>query len=261
MVLVLAKRKYVTLKKIEAYSKQLNDSSEKKNLMLHHYQRLALWLKLSSSLSQILIDFLLGIIFLVLLYNYSKFVVRNVKVIMFWTEVDILKSQVNWTMNFLADFKPNPQLDRFLGGLLLELLNFWNFITTYATQYEESSAKYLIAPFGIMGISFQFALVHDLLAIITSHIHSIYSLFAFMHKICFEMVWTLVQMFRGKKYNVLQKKVDNADYSIQELVFGMLLLTILLFLMPTLTVYYLSMIYLMCFIVTIQVSLVLLCKI
>lgn len=180
---------------------------------------------------------------------------------LFWTEIDVLKTQVKYTMKFLADFKPNPQLDKFLGTVLLELLNFWNLITTYATEFEVEFVKYLIAPLGLLGASFQFAIAHDLLAIITSHIHSIYYLFAFTHKITFQILVTLFHMFRGKKYNVLKEKVDAAEYRVEELLFGILLLTVILFLLPTLLINYISLIYLMCFIVTFQVSLILLSKI
>ena len=163
-------------------------------------------------------------------------------------------------MEFLAEFKPNPELDRFLGRVLLDLVRFWNSVTTYTGQFEESSAKYLVAPIGLLGLSFQFAIAYDILVVITIHIHTIFYIFGLAHKISFEILLTLLHMFRGKKYNVLKKKVDDAIYSIEELLLGILVMTIVLFILPTMSIYYLSLIYLMCLIMVFQVVLIILTK-
>ena len=135
---------------------------------------------------------------------------------MSWTEIDILKEQVRWLMSLLSEFKPNVYLDLFLGELLIDLLNFWNIITTYLNQYELAAVKYLIAPFGLMGLSFQMAIMHDCLSIITIHINLVYLIFAYTHKKCLEILLNCLRMFSGKKYNYLTQKLDDNEYNFEE---------------------------------------------
>ena len=259
LTLINAKRKLNSLRKISYYIKCLK-SKDEGDVLFVHYRKLALWLKLVSTLSQMLFDCIFGIAFLIFILFYSKVIILNIKSILSWTEISFLSDQIRWAMGFLAEIKPNPELDKFLGRILLDLLGFWSSITAFTAQFEESSAKYLVAPLGMLGISFQSAIAYDILVVITIHIHTIFYIFGFAHKISFEILATLFHMFRGKKYNVLKKKVDDAIYSIEELLLGMLIMTIILFILPTMSIYYLSLIYLMCIIILFQVSLIIFTK-
>jgi len=49
---------------------------------------------------------------------------------------------------------------------------------------------------------------------------------------------SLWRLFRGKKWNVLRKRVDSAVYNVDQLFLGTLLFTILLFLLPTTALFY-----------------------
>jgi len=50
---------------------------------------------------------------------------------------------------------------------------------------------------------------------------------------------SLWYLFRGKKRNVLKQRIDSYDYSIDQLLLGTLLFTVLVFLLPTIWIYYL----------------------
>lgn len=56
-------------------------------------------------------------------------------------------------MGLPAGFKPNPNLDNFLGNIILDLINVWNYITMELTLVEHFIVTY-IAMFGLMGCSF-----------------------------------------------------------------------------------------------------------
>lgn len=58
-----------------------------------------------------------------------------------------------WLMSLPAGFKPNPNLDNFLGNLLLDIIGLWNFVTTELTVFEPILIRYF-AYFGLLGISF-----------------------------------------------------------------------------------------------------------
>ena len=49
---------------------------------------------------------------------------------------------------------------------------------------------------------------------------------------------SLWRLFRGKKWNVLRKRVDSASFDVDQLFVGTLLFTVLLFLLPTVALYY-----------------------
>uniref|UniRef100_A0A915IMD6 Uncharacterized protein n=1 Tax=Romanomermis culicivorax TaxID=13658 RepID=A0A915IMD6_ROMCU len=49
---------------------------------------------------------------------------------------------------------------------------------------------------------------------------------------------SLWRLFRGKKFNPLRNRVDSAEYESQQLLFGTLVFTIFVFLMPTVLTYY-----------------------
>lgn len=49
---------------------------------------------------------------------------------------------------------------------------------------------------------------------------------------------TLYKLFRGKKYNVLRKRADANNYSVAELYLGVLIITLSIFLLPTVAMFY-----------------------
>lgn len=49
---------------------------------------------------------------------------------------------------------------------------------------------------------------------------------------------TLLRLFRGNKYNVLRKKEDSSDFTVFELYLGVLIITLCIFLLPTVAIFY-----------------------
>ena len=52
------------------------------------------------------------------------------------------------------------------------------------------------------------------------------------------LMLSLFRLFRGKKWNVLRKRVDQTDYTMDQLLVGMLLFSMLFCTFPTVTAYY-----------------------
>ena len=52
------------------------------------------------------------------------------------------------------------------------------------------------------------------------------------------MLGTLINLFNGKKYNVMRQRVDCNNFSIQEFYIGVLIVALIIFLLPTLAMYY-----------------------
>lgn len=84
------------------------------------------------------------------------------------------------------------------------------------------------------------ALFSDLLSIVTLHIHSFYMASARIFNWQYTILLSLFQLFRGKKHNVLRKRIDSCDYDLDQLLLGTILFTLLFFLLPTVIVFYLT---------------------
>lgn len=90
------------------------------------------------------------------------------------------------------------------------------------------------------GASMPIALFSDLLSILTLHIYSFYLASARIFNWQYTILLSLFQLFRGKKHNVLRKRIDSCDYDLDQLLLGTILFTLLFFLLPTVIVFYLT---------------------
>jgi len=53
-----------------------------------------------------------------------------------------------------------------------------------------------------------------------------------------KMLGTLINLFNGKKFNVMRKRVDRNKFSLQEFYLGVLIVCLIIFLLPTLAMFY-----------------------
>ena len=90
------------------------------------------------------------------------------------------------------------------------------------------------------GASMPIALFSDLLSILTLHIYSFYMASARIFNWQYTILLSLFQLFRGKKHNVLRKRIDSCDYDLDQLLLGTILFTLLFFLLPTVVVFYIT---------------------
>ena len=52
------------------------------------------------------------------------------------------------------------------------------------------------------------------------------------------MLRTLINLFNGKKFNVMRNRVDSNAFSLQEFYLGVLIVALIIFLLPTLAMFY-----------------------
>lgn len=84
------------------------------------------------------------------------------------------------------------------------------------------------------------ALISDLLSLLTIHIYSFYMASARIFHWQLTIIISLFHLFRGKKHNVLRKRIDSCDYDLDQLLLGTILFTLLIFLSPTVVVFYIA---------------------
>jgi hypothetical protein len=126
------------------------------------------YIRVNSAFFTIFADFLFGLFVLLLLHMFSTDTLNLVHTLGSTIHIEVLESEVTWLMGLPAGFKPNEALDNAVGSNILLLINFWNYVTTYLTKFEAEIVQ-LFAIFGIFGISFQLAMLSDLIDFCTLH--------------------------------------------------------------------------------------------
>lgn len=151
-----------------------------------------------------------------------------------------LERMITWLMGWPAGLKLNGELAEFLGALSLWVIECWNqTITTLITPYLPTIV-YVIGFSSFAGASMPIAIFSDLLSLLTLHIHSFYIASARIFNWQLTIIYSLFQLFRGKKRNVLRHRIDSCDYDLDQLLLGTILFTLLFFLLPTVVVFYLT---------------------
>jgi len=144
---------------------------------------------------------------------------------------------IEWLLIDPGGLKLNEELDKFLGDLFGWVLNYWSDITDSISPYLPQII-YAIGISSFAGASMPIALFSDLLSILTIHIYSFYIASARIYNWQLSIIYSLFHLFRGKKINVLRKRIDSCDYELDQLLIGTILFTLLIFLLPTVLVYY-----------------------
>jgi phosphatidylinositol glycan class Q protein len=91
---------------------------------------------------------------------------------------------------------------------------------------------------GMFGASVLFSMATDVLSLLTLHIYWFYIGAARIYHWQLMVLRSLFHLFRGKKRNVLRRRIDSYNYELDQLLIGTLLFTLLALLFPTVAVYY-----------------------
>ena len=81
-------------------------------------------------------------------------------------------------------------------------------------------------------------MTHDYLFMTSIHIFTVYTGFSAIYKYFLRMSATLFKLFLGSKFNVIRQRVDSNHFQIQEMYLGVLMITLVIFLTPTIAMYY-----------------------
>ncbi|XP_041853139.1 phosphatidylinositol N-acetylglucosaminyltransferase subunit Q [Melanotaenia boesemani] len=149
-----------------------------------------------------------------------------------------LEELLQWLMGAPAGLKMNRALDQVLGRFFLYHIHLWISYIHLMSPFIEGILWYggLSA---CLGLTFALSLLSDMVALLTFHIYCFYVYGARLYCLKIYGLSSLWRLFRGKKWNVLRQRVDSCSYDLDQLFIGTLLLTILLFLLPTTALYYL----------------------
>ena len=103
-----------------------------------------------------------------------------------------------------------------LGRAVLTLLDAWEAVTTVVTPFEPMLIL-CVGLCGLGGLTLSLALAADLLNIITWHVDTLHTLFAFLYSHALTALFAFWRLFRGKKRNVLRgDRIDSCDYDVDQ---------------------------------------------
>ncbi|KAJ2714366.1 pig-Q [Coemansia spiralis] len=154
--------------------------------------------------------------------------------------VTSLEQTIVWLRGWPAGLKLNNGLDGFLAELFLWLIHFWTVVFQPSTRHLR--AVVTIAGWSglVGGCSMQLAVLSDVLALSTVHTYWFYMVATRIFHWQLVTLGSLFNLFRGRKHNVLRRRIDSCDYDLDQLLIGTILFTLLTYLFPTVLVYYLT---------------------
>ncbi|CAG2118254.1 unnamed protein product, partial [Medioppia subpectinata] len=189
-------------------------------------------------LSSVLVDIVLGVITTLFLVLYSS--------PSYWldaalTHTDSLVNEVQSLLNLLmgmpAGLKLNRPLNTALGQFFLYHIYLWKTYMIIIKPLFAITVETLVYC-GVLGFTCIISVLSDLLSLATIHIYCFYGYAARLYGLQVLGLSALWRLFRGKKWNQLRARVDSYSYGNDQLFIGTLSFTILLFLLPTVLMYY-----------------------
>ncbi|CAG4979821.1 unnamed protein product [Colias eurytheme] len=151
--------------------------------------------------------------------------------------VNSMYSLLKWLMGAPAGLKLNNAFNKMLGKYFsyhVEL--WWLFLDVSGERLD--FILHIYQYLGYFGLTFQAAIISDMLCITTFHSYCIYVYAARLFNIQISGLIALLRLFVGRKYNPLRGTIDSCEYTNQELFVGTVAFTILLLLLPTTLMYY-----------------------
>nr|SVE76577.1 EOG090X0BA1 [Daphnia longispina] len=185
-----------------------------------------------------LIDLFLGFCFVNVFHSLGganevlEMFLESVKVI-----ADNLQVLIEWLMGVPVGLKLNRPLSTVLGKFFLYHLYLWK---TYIDIIRPivSTIIFISSTVGLIGLSFQMALLSDLITMASLHCYCFYVYATRLYGITLHGLGSTLRMFGGRKWNPLRSRYDSGDFSWDQLCVGMFIFSSLLLLLPTLLVYY-----------------------
>ncbi|XP_034249151.1 phosphatidylinositol N-acetylglucosaminyltransferase subunit Q [Thrips palmi] len=151
--------------------------------------------------------------------------------------VHSLQYLLQWLSGSPAGLKLNGPFNLMMGRFFMYHIKlWWIFLSVAQPLLELLFSIFLIL--GKLGVTFQAAILEDLLFLVSFHIYCIYVYAARVYYLQLSGLQSLWRLFLGRKHNPLRERVDSCQYSPDQLFVGTLTFTIILFLLPTTLMYY-----------------------
>ncbi|ODV95742.1 hypothetical protein PACTADRAFT_40528 [Pachysolen tannophilus NRRL Y-2460] len=150
---------------------------------------------------------------------------------------------LRWLMDNPAGFKLNYELSNFLGGLYIWAIQFWYqefILKLFDLKMLRLFFATIINLGKIGGMTFTISFLLDFINIICFHIYSFNFSSTRIYNWQLNIIKSLFKLFYGKKYNILRNRIDSNNYDFDQLLLGIIIFTVLIYLLPTVVAFYVS---------------------
>lgn len=138
--------------------------------------------------------------------------------------------------------KLNHELAKFFSELFLWVIEFSN-VLFVGPMIEINNLKCflrVVSQLGcVFGGTFALSIIVDYFAILTFHIYTFHRISSKLYHWQLVILLSLFHLFRGKKNNILRNRIDHNYFKLDQLLLGTIFFIILVFLLPTVLMFYL----------------------
>ncbi|XP_042230880.1 phosphatidylinositol N-acetylglucosaminyltransferase subunit Q-like isoform X3 [Homarus americanus] len=193
-------------------------------------------------LTMIVVDILTGITVACIISHYAS--VNDIYTYFCsWTKLlaGSVERLLQWLSGVPAGLKLNQPLTQALSAFFSYHVHLWRLYLELADPLLRSLAWVLVW-LGMCGASVQVAILSDLLDLATLHLYCFYVYGARIHMLQISLLGSQWRAFRGRKWNPLKQRVDSHDkggHVSLTRVLTAVVFTLVIFLLPTTTIYYL----------------------
>lgn len=151
-----------------------------------------------------------------------------------------LEKTILWLNDWPGGLKLNNELAAFFGGLFIWVIQFWGALHKHLVIPYLQIGLHLIAYSGFGGATLLLSVVSDLVSLVTLHVYAFYMSSGRIFHWQLTVLRSLFHLFRGKKRNILRNRVDSCSYQLDQLMMGTIFFIALIFLLPTVLIFYLT---------------------
>lgn len=155
-----------------------------------------------------------------------------------------MKVTLQWFMNDPIGLKLNYQLTGFLCKMFIDLLSLWTFFySVILVQYLHLFFHFVLYS-QFFGITIVLAILLHFFKFLNFWLIWFYVFCHFVTKLHVTVLLSLFRLFTVRKWNPLRKRIDSCTYDPKQLLLGTLFFISLLFLLPTVLVFYVLFLFL-----------------
>ena len=186
------------------------------------------------------LDVVLGLVLMLVLHQNWHQLVSFCASLRHWAYSQQLGGKlVPWLLGAPADFKLNRELTSFAGSLFLSMFSLWDLqLPLEVLQVVGILGRSLVYLCAMMGASVALTLLMDMLAMVSLPLFVAYVGTSLCWRMAARSLYSLCLLFQGWKYNILRSRVDHHNFSLDQLLIGVILLSIVVFLLPSLFMFY-----------------------
>ena len=197
-----------------------------------------LWIEIHALVCLVWVDVLAGTALGYYLFRNADAIVEVLGRWCHQIQDHLILGTLEWFNHSPGGVKLNTVITRHLGALLSAIVRSFGALLLGPTQPLHATAIRLIACCGSLGVTVQLVMIVDLLRVLTLHIALLHRALSALHQFQLQSLRTLWLLFGGQKKNVLRRRVDSCHFGRDQLLFGIVLFSIAMFLFPTFAAYF-----------------------